>query len=124
MTFVLHVLYKFYHNVSRKIKCFSSAMVQFRKISSWNLSFRVNKSACIVIVIVCVEPAKCLIWCPLRSSPSVPVAVSEIQNHKQKNLRGGHSCHWVSYLQGCLEVPENQKTGIESGRNGARKRLL
>ena len=25
----------------------------------------------------------------MRSSPSVPVAVSEIENHKQKNLRGG-----------------------------------
>ena len=28
-------------------------------------------------------------YTPLRSSPSVPVAVSEIENHKQKNLRGG-----------------------------------
>ena len=29
-----------------------------------------------------------------------------------------------SFLEGCLEVPENQKTGSESGKNGARKRLL
>ena len=27
-----------------------------------------------------------------RSSPSVPVAVSEIQNQKQKNLRGWDLC--------------------------------
>ena len=51
-----------------------------------------------------------------RSSPSVAEAVSKIQNQKQKNLKGG--------THGCLEGSENQKTDIESGRNGARKRLL
>ena len=42
------------------------------------------KSAMLNIWLVFID-----LWRHVRSSPSVPVAVSDIQNHKQKNLRGG-----------------------------------
>ena len=61
----------------------------------------------------------------MRSSPSLSVAVSEIQNQKQKNLRGGTQGPRLVISRGvCLEGSENQKTGIESVRNGATERLL
>ena len=57
-----------------------------------------------------------------RSSPSVPVAVSEIQNHKQKNLRGGTHATRLVISRGAQRFQKTKKlvlkvvgTGLGNG---------